>query len=202
MIINIQAFNATRQGQPAHLRRARRLPVPQPDRRDQRATGRSSSSTSRRRSEAPRPLGGAGASSTPLMMLRYSATHKVEHNKVHRLDALDAYNQKLVKKIAVRGITVQGPRRHHRLPLPRRASRSPRRPARRRGSRSRCRPSGGDQAPAASVCESATNLHDLVRRASRQYKRLRRHRHRRQPTTSIELQQRRRRRGRARPPAT
>jgi type III restriction enzyme len=44
----------------------------------------------------------------PLFLLRYSATHKVEHNKVHRLDALDAYNQKLVKKIAVRGITVKG----------------------------------------------------------------------------------------------
>jgi type III restriction enzyme len=43
-----------------------------------------------------------------LAVLRYSATHKVEHNKVHRLDALDAYNQKLVKKIAVRGITVKG----------------------------------------------------------------------------------------------
>lgn len=43
-----------------------------------------------------------------LMMLRYSATHKVDHTKVHRLDALDAYNQKLVKKIAVRGITVKG----------------------------------------------------------------------------------------------
>ena len=43
-----------------------------------------------------------------LMVLRYSATHKVEHNKVHRLDAIDAYNQKLVKKIAVRGITVKG----------------------------------------------------------------------------------------------
>ncbi len=44
----------------------------------------------------------------PLMILRYSATHKINHNKVHRLDALDAYNQKLVKKIAVRGITVRG----------------------------------------------------------------------------------------------
>lgn len=43
-----------------------------------------------------------------LFALRYSATHKVEHNKVHRLDALVAYNQKLVKKIAVRGITVKG----------------------------------------------------------------------------------------------
>ena len=44
----------------------------------------------------------------PLMILRYSATHKTEHNRVYRLDALDAYNQKLVKKIAVRGITVKG----------------------------------------------------------------------------------------------
>lgn len=43
-----------------------------------------------------------------LMVLRYSATHRVEHNKVHRLDALDAYNQRLVKRIAVRGITVKG----------------------------------------------------------------------------------------------
>lgn len=43
-----------------------------------------------------------------LMVLRYSATHKTRHNQVHRLDALDAYNQKLVKKIAVRGITMKG----------------------------------------------------------------------------------------------
>ena len=44
----------------------------------------------------------------PLAVLRYSATHKTTHNKIHRLDALDAYNQKLVKKIAVRGISVKG----------------------------------------------------------------------------------------------
>ncbi len=44
----------------------------------------------------------------PLMILRYSATHRSQHNKVHRLDALDAYNQKLVKKIAVRGIQTRG----------------------------------------------------------------------------------------------
>lgn len=44
----------------------------------------------------------------PLMVLRYSATHKTQHNKVYRLDALDAYNQKLVKKIAVRGISTRG----------------------------------------------------------------------------------------------
>ena len=46
----------------------------------------------------------------PLMVLRYSATHKPRHeyNKVHRLDAVDAYNAKLVKKIGVRGISVRG----------------------------------------------------------------------------------------------
>ena len=44
----------------------------------------------------------------PLFILRYSATHKVVHNRIHRLDALDAYNQKLVKKIAVRGIQMRG----------------------------------------------------------------------------------------------
>jgi len=44
----------------------------------------------------------------PLFILRYSATHRTQHNLVHRLDALDAYNQKLVKKIAVRGIQTRG----------------------------------------------------------------------------------------------
>ncbi len=44
----------------------------------------------------------------PLFILRYSATHKTEHNKIHRLDALDAYNQKLVKKIRVHGIAQKG----------------------------------------------------------------------------------------------
>ena len=44
----------------------------------------------------------------PLFILRYSATHKRQYNLVHRLDALDAYNQKLVKKISVKGIEVKG----------------------------------------------------------------------------------------------
>lgn len=63
-----------------------------------------------------KPLSKASASLTalakfdPLMVLRYSATHKPHHEytKVHRLDAVDAYNAKLVKKIGVRGITVRG----------------------------------------------------------------------------------------------
>lgn len=44
----------------------------------------------------------------PLFILRYSATHKDIFNLVYRLDALDAYNQKLVKKIEVKGITIKG----------------------------------------------------------------------------------------------
>ena len=44
----------------------------------------------------------------PLFTLRYSATHKEEYNKIYRLDALDAYNKKLVKKIRVKGISVKG----------------------------------------------------------------------------------------------
>ena len=44
----------------------------------------------------------------PLFITRYSATHKEEFNKIYRLDAIDAFNQKLVKKIRVKGITTQG----------------------------------------------------------------------------------------------
>ncbi len=44
----------------------------------------------------------------PLFHLRYSATHKKEYNKVYQLDAIDAYNQKLVKKISVKGVEVIG----------------------------------------------------------------------------------------------
>jgi len=44
----------------------------------------------------------------PLFILRYSATHRTVHNKVHRLDAVDAFNQKLVKKIKVHGVETKG----------------------------------------------------------------------------------------------
>ena len=43
----------------------------------------------------------------PLFVLNYSATHKTSHNCIYALDAYDAYRQKLVKKIQVKGITVQ-----------------------------------------------------------------------------------------------
>ena len=43
----------------------------------------------------------------PLFVLNYSATHKTKHNTVYALDALDAYNKKLVKKIQVKGFEVK-----------------------------------------------------------------------------------------------
>ncbi len=45
---------------------------------------------------------------SPLCTLRYSATHVDKHNMVYRLDAVDAYEQRLVKQIEVAAATVQG----------------------------------------------------------------------------------------------
>ena len=46
----------------------------------------------------------------PLLTLRYSATHKSDsiYNMVYRLDAMEAYNKRLVKKISVKGISESG----------------------------------------------------------------------------------------------
>ena len=43
----------------------------------------------------------------PLFMLNYSATHKEHHDLVYVLDALDAYQKKLVKKIEVKGFDIK-----------------------------------------------------------------------------------------------
>ena len=43
----------------------------------------------------------------PLFMLNYSATHKTKHNTIYALDALDAYRQKLVKRIHVKGFEIK-----------------------------------------------------------------------------------------------
>ena len=46
----------------------------------------------------------------PLFSLNYSATHAEHHNEVYALDALDAYNMRLVKRIEVKGFEVRGMR--------------------------------------------------------------------------------------------
>ena len=43
----------------------------------------------------------------PLFTINYSATHKTQHNLVYVLDALDAFNKRLVKKIEVKGFEVK-----------------------------------------------------------------------------------------------
>lgn len=61
--------------------------------------------------DEPQKLGGKVTQKSmtqfkPLFSINYSATHVQKHNTVYRLDALDAYNQKLVKKIEVKGMEV------------------------------------------------------------------------------------------------
>lgn len=48
------------------------------------------------------------AAMNPLCTLRYSATHVEKHHMVYRLDAVDAYEQKLVKQIEVASAKIVG----------------------------------------------------------------------------------------------
>ncbi|MEQ1715501.1 MAG: restriction endonuclease subunit R, partial [Hyphomicrobium sp.] len=48
------------------------------------------------------------AEMNPLCTLRYSATHAEKHHMVYRLDAVDAYERKLVKQIEVASLEVEG----------------------------------------------------------------------------------------------
>lgn len=43
----------------------------------------------------------------PLFAINYSATHRKKHNAVYVLDALEAYNERLVKKIEVKGFEIK-----------------------------------------------------------------------------------------------
>ncbi len=119
MVINIQAFNATGAdnrriyGMPVKNAKGETVMVGLDDFQSRKPIDVISSNRPILILDEPQKMGGARtlaglAHFKPLMVLRYSATHVVNHNKVHRLDALDAYNQKLVKKIVVRGITVKG----------------------------------------------------------------------------------------------
>ena len=106
MVINVQAFNATGKD-------ARRIYEELDDFQSRRPIDVIAANRPILILDEPQKMEGGKtldslANFKPLAVLRYSATHKTTHNKIHRLDALDAYNQKLVKKIAVRGISVKG----------------------------------------------------------------------------------------------
>lgn len=107
MIINIQAFAAPGAGN-------RRIYEELDDFQSRKTINVVASNRSVLILDEPQKMEGAATVEAlpkfkPLTILRYSATHKTQHNRIHRLDALDAYNQKLVKKIAVRGIQTRGP---------------------------------------------------------------------------------------------
>lgn len=105
MVINVQAFNATGKD-------ARRINVELDDFQSRRPIDVIKSNRPILILDEPQKMEGAKTLESvkqfnPLMIMRYSATHKTEYNKIYRLDALDAYNQKLVKKINVRGISLK-----------------------------------------------------------------------------------------------
>lgn len=62
--------------------------------------------------DEPQKMGGMATQEglkefNPLFCLNYSATHKQHHDLVYVLDALDAYNKKLVKRIEVKGFDIK-----------------------------------------------------------------------------------------------
>ena len=62
--------------------------------------------------DEPQKMEGAATQSgirrfSPLFVLNYSATHRTKHNTIYALDALDAYRQRLVKRIQVKGFEVK-----------------------------------------------------------------------------------------------
>lgn len=62
--------------------------------------------------DEPQKMGGSVTQNAlkkfePLFTLNYSATHAVKHNTIYVLDALDAFNKRLVKKIEVKGFEVK-----------------------------------------------------------------------------------------------
>jgi len=108
MIINSQAFNARGKD-------ARRIYMKLDDFRSRRPIDIIATTNPILIIDEPQSVEGAVTKErlrefNPLFTLRYSATHKKDsvYNMVYRLDAMEAYNKKLVKKIAVKGISVSG----------------------------------------------------------------------------------------------
>ncbi|MDR0549848.1 MAG: DEAD/DEAH box helicase family protein, partial [Deltaproteobacteria bacterium] len=106
MTINIQAFNATSEA-------SRRIYETLDELGSRRPIDVISSSQPILILDEPQKIEGpktvkALAAFKPLIILRYSATHRVTRNKVYSLDAVTAYLKGLVKKVVVRGIAVKG----------------------------------------------------------------------------------------------
>lgn len=108
MIINSQAFNAKGKD-------ARRIAMPLDEFRSRRPIDIIAKTNPILVIDEPQSVEGPQTKErlkdfSPLLTLRYSATHKSDsiYNMVFRMDAMEAYNRRLVKKIAVKGITESG----------------------------------------------------------------------------------------------
>ena len=105
MIINMQAFNARDAA-------ARRINEERDDFGSRRPIDVIAANRPILILDEPQRMGGEAtqeglARFNPLFSLYYSATHRNQHNPVYVLDALDAYNQRLVKRIEVKGFEVK-----------------------------------------------------------------------------------------------
>jgi type III restriction enzyme len=111
MIINIQAFN-TSMKEDARSKEARRIYEKLDDFNSRRPIDVIKANRPILILDEPQKMGGDKtqkglANFNPLFCLNYSATHAHHHNLVHVLDAVDAYNRRLVKKIEVKGFQVK-----------------------------------------------------------------------------------------------
>lgn len=105
MIINIQAFNARGKD-------ARRIRTELDDFGSRKPIDVIKANRPIVILDEPQKMGGSATQESlkefnPLFCLNYSATHKQHHDLVYVLDALDAYNKKLVKRIEVKGFDIK-----------------------------------------------------------------------------------------------
>lgn len=110
MIINMQAFNTFKEG--AKNNAARIIYSERDDFNSRRPIDVIKANNPILILDEPKKMGGSQTQKAllnfnPLFSLNYSATHSTKHNLVYALDAVDAYNQKLVKKIQVKGFTAK-----------------------------------------------------------------------------------------------
>ena len=116
MIINMQAFNASMKE--GATNKAARIIF---DERDEFGSRKPIDVIAANRPivivDEPQKMGKAGGATqkgiarfNPLFVLNYSATHKEQHDLVYVLDALDAFNQRLVKRIEVKGFRLKNMR--------------------------------------------------------------------------------------------
>ena len=110
MIINTQAFNTMKEG--AKNKAARIINSERDEFGSRKPIAVLAANNPIIILDEPQKMGGAATQTAlkafnPLFTLNYSATHAKQHNLIYVLDALDAYNKRLVKKIEVKGVDVK-----------------------------------------------------------------------------------------------